>query len=376
VFDGEAGIFDDGETGGASFFSGGGVGDVLLEPENFGADGDGGIGDGRDLFGAAEDVDDVDGFGNIFEARVGFDAEDFGFVGIDGNDFVADGLEVGGDSVGRAQGIRGETDDSDGFGGAEHFGDGVRRRGSSVGAVEVHSEFDEFWTCEVMGMRGKDIRYQEAACRERRDWRRDAKMRSFARKLRGLRMMGPGGREKFVAAVETGKAARELLRGEDALGLAASESVSHRGEELDVFGGTTDRDADRFGKTHPAERTNDDAFEEEFIAEGFGVRADGDKEEIGFAGDGREAESAESIVEALPFLAIDFDGATDVFAVIESGECGGLTDIGDIEGSTKLVHFGNKGRMANAVADAEPREAVDFGKSAQGEDVVVLAEEF
>lgn len=91
VFDEEAGIFDDGETCGASFFGGGGVRDVLLEPEDFGTDGDGGIGDGRDVFRAAEDVDDVDGFGNVFEAGIGLAAEDFGFVGIHGNDFIAHG---------------------------------------------------------------------------------------------------------------------------------------------------------------------------------------------------------------------------------------------------------------------------------------------
>ena len=76
------------------------VGDFLLEPEGFGVDGDGGIGDGRNFFGAAENVDDVDGFGDVFEARIGFLAEDFGFVGIDGNDVVTGGLEVGGDFVG------------------------------------------------------------------------------------------------------------------------------------------------------------------------------------------------------------------------------------------------------------------------------------
>jgi len=105
------------------------------------------------------------------------------------------------------------------------------------------------------------------------------------------------------------------------------------------------------------------------------VRTDGDEKEIGFAGDGEEAKSAEPVVEAMPLLAVDFDGATDVFDVIESSECGRLADIGDIEGSAKLVHFGDKGGVADAVTDAEPREAVDFGKSAQREDVVVLAEE-
>jgi hypothetical protein len=140
VFDEEAGVFDDGETCGASLFGGGGVRDVLLEPENLGADGDGGIGDGRDFFGAAEDIDDVDGFGNVLKASVGLDAEDLGLVGIHGNNFVADGLEVGGDSVGRAKGIGGEADDGDGLGGAEDFGDGVSRRRTSVGAVEVHRD--------------------------------------------------------------------------------------------------------------------------------------------------------------------------------------------------------------------------------------------
>jgi hypothetical protein len=34
------------------------------------------------------------------------------------------------------------------------------------------------------------IRHWEAALRERKDWRRNGKVRSFARKLRGLRMTG------------------------------------------------------------------------------------------------------------------------------------------------------------------------------------------
>jgi len=36
---------------------------------------------------------------------------------------------------------------------------------------------------------------------------------------------------------------------------------------------------------------------EELVGEGFGVRADLDEEEIGFAGDGVEAEAAEFVVE-------------------------------------------------------------------------------
>ena len=121
----EAGILDDQEAGGVRFGGRFGVGNSLLEPQRFGADRDGGIGDGGNVLCAAEDVDDVDGKWNVFEAGVGFFAEDFGFVGIDGDDFVAGTLEVGRDFVGRSSGVRGETDDGNGFGGAEEIKDRV-----------------------------------------------------------------------------------------------------------------------------------------------------------------------------------------------------------------------------------------------------------
>ena len=101
-------------------------------------DGDSGIGYGRNFFGAAENVDDVDGDGDVFEARIGFLAKDFGFVGIDGDDGVTGGLEVGGDFVRGAARIRGKTDDGDGFGLAEEIGDGVGSGGSVGGEMDLH----------------------------------------------------------------------------------------------------------------------------------------------------------------------------------------------------------------------------------------------
>jgi len=115
---------------------------------------------------------------------------------------------------------------------------------------------------------------------------------------------------------------------------------------------------------------------EEFIAEGFGVGADGNEEEIGFAGNGGKAEFAEFVEEASAFGAIHFDRTADVFGIVESGEGGGLAHTGDVEGSAELVHFGDERGMADTIADAETGEAIDFGEGAQGEDVVVLAEEF
>jgi hypothetical protein len=141
VFHEKAGVFDDREAGGVSFRGCRGVGNSLLEPEDFGADGDGGVREQGNIFGAAEDVDDVDGFGNVFEARVGSLAEDFGFVGIDGNDLVPGGLEVGGDGVGGTETIGGEADDGDGLQGAKDVGDGVGERRDVGGKVKKHEHW-------------------------------------------------------------------------------------------------------------------------------------------------------------------------------------------------------------------------------------------
>src|SRR5208283_5659316 len=119
-------------------------------------------------------------------------------------------------------------------------------------------------------------------------------------------------------------------------------------------------DADGVGKTHPAERTNDDAFVEEIVGEGFGVRTDLDEKEIGFAGDGIQAEAAEFIVEAFAFDAVHCAGALDMIAIVEGSEGGGLANTGDVEGSAELVHFGDESGMTDAVADAESCEAINL----------------
>lgn len=162
MFDEEAGVFDDGEASDAGFFGGSGVRDALLEPEDFGADGNGGIGDRRYALGTAKDVDDVDGLGDVFEAGIGCLAEHFAFVGIDGDDAIADGLEIGGDFVGGTAGIRGETDDGDGFGLAEDLRDGVGGSGMVVGEMEDHGD-----SMMKMGRRIEEIGIRE----KRKKWK-------------------------------------------------------------------------------------------------------------------------------------------------------------------------------------------------------------
>jgi len=107
MFDEDAGVFDYEEAGSAGFGGGVLVFDSLLHPDNFCADGDGAVDDGRDVFGAAKDVDnfDVVRFWNVFEAWVGFFAEHCGFVGIYGDDAVAGGLYVLSDAETGAPGI-------------------------------------------------------------------------------------------------------------------------------------------------------------------------------------------------------------------------------------------------------------------------------
>jgi len=165
---------------------------------------------------------------------------------------------------------------------------------------------------------------------------------------------------------------------EDGVGGGAEAELSggQGQDELGVFGGGADGNADGFGETHPAHGADDNAFVKEFVAEGFAVGTNGDKEEIGFARDGSEAEVAKFFKEAVTFGAVGFDGTADVVVVVQSGKGSGLADASDIERSPELVHFGDECGMADAVADAKTGEPVNLGKCAESEDVVVFAEEF
>ena len=141
VFDEEAGVLDNEEAGGVGFGGGFSVRNSLLEPERCGMDGNGGIGDGGNVLGAAKDVDNVDRAWNILEASVGFFTEDFGLVGIDGDDSVAGALEVGSDLMGRAARVGGESDNGDGFGGAEEIEDGIRRWRGVIRDLNEHVDW-------------------------------------------------------------------------------------------------------------------------------------------------------------------------------------------------------------------------------------------
>jgi len=138
VFEEDAGVFYREESGGASGFAGGGVDDTELKPDGFGVNCDRGVDDRVNFFAAAENVDDVDGIGDVFEARIAFLTEHFPFVGIDGNDAVADRLEVGGNFVAGAGSIGRETDNSDGFCEAEKIENGIGRGWVVVGEINFH----------------------------------------------------------------------------------------------------------------------------------------------------------------------------------------------------------------------------------------------
>ena len=102
----------------AGFGAGGGflMDDSLLDPEVGEAELEHLFDDGWNEFGKTEDVDDVGLDGEIGEAGVGLFAEDVWDGGVDGVDFVAALLHVGGDVVAGLRCDVGEADDGDGAG--------------------------------------------------------------------------------------------------------------------------------------------------------------------------------------------------------------------------------------------------------------------
>lgn len=125
VFDHDAAVHDDVEAGGGGYLRGFLVFDAELEPERLGADLDGLAGDFRGLVGAAEDVDEVDGAGNVEKRGVGRLAKNLFLLGVDGDDLVADFLKGLGDAEAGAGGVGAESDDGDGAGLAEDFFEGA-----------------------------------------------------------------------------------------------------------------------------------------------------------------------------------------------------------------------------------------------------------
>ena len=85
----DAGVHHDHQP--AALRAGRGVlaGDAGLQPQRLGADRDGFVGDGRRVFRAAEDVDDVDALGDVDERRIRLLAENLGLARVDGNDAIA-----------------------------------------------------------------------------------------------------------------------------------------------------------------------------------------------------------------------------------------------------------------------------------------------
>lgn len=140
VLDEDAGVFNYEKAGGAGFGGCCGVGDSLLHPDDFGADFDGAVDYRRDVSGAAEDVDDFDvvGWRDVFEARVGFFSEDFGFVGIYGDDAIAGGLHVLGNTEAGSRGPGRKADDRDGIEVFQDVGDDVGAVREVIGERDVH----------------------------------------------------------------------------------------------------------------------------------------------------------------------------------------------------------------------------------------------
>ena len=88
-----------------------------LHPDHLGADGDGIVDDGRHLVAGAEDIDHVDGLGNVAQAGIGHLAQQrlAGDAGIDRNDAIALALQIFHDEVARPIPVRRGADQRDGL---------------------------------------------------------------------------------------------------------------------------------------------------------------------------------------------------------------------------------------------------------------------
>ena len=103
------------------------VDDAFLEPEARDFEADDVLNDGGDVFGGAEDVDEVDfrvsSEGGV-QVGVRFFAEDAVDGRVDGDDAVALGLHEAGDAEGGAALTVGEADDGDSVGAVENLANG------------------------------------------------------------------------------------------------------------------------------------------------------------------------------------------------------------------------------------------------------------
>src|SRR6266849_6341220 len=108
-------------------------------------------------------------------------------------------------------------------------------------------------------------------------------------------------------------------RGHLAFSRAPGEQAAHDLEQLVIFAGDANRDANRFGKAHPTEWPHDDAFVQQFIAQLLRFGADVDKNKIGMAGHGTQSELRQALGESRSFGGVFRDRTAHVFGVIQSG---------------------------------------------------------
>src|SRR5260370_39337257 len=91
-------------------------------------------------------------------------------------------------------------------------------------------------------------------------------------------------------------------------------------EQLIIFAGDADRDANRFRKAHPTEWPHDDAFVQQFVAKLLRFRANVDKNKIGMAGHGTQSELRQALGEPRSFGGVFRDRTAHVLGVLQSAE--------------------------------------------------------
>ncbi len=157
MFDQQTSVFDRDESGGAGFFRGRGIFNALLEPKKLCANVDSTLCDRRNVFGTAENVNQIHFFWDIFQAGIRFFAQDFGFVGIYRDDAIAGRLQILGYTKTRTHGIGREANDGNGLGVTKDIGDRV----GGANALHLVGEFSWAFDADCYGVVNKEAKSKD-----------------------------------------------------------------------------------------------------------------------------------------------------------------------------------------------------------------------
>src|SRR5215472_8836848 len=151
------------------------------------------------------------------------------------------------------------------------------------------------------------------------------------------------------------------------LSLALCHHASERRRQLVVLFRSAHRNANRFGKSHPAERAYNHAEMQQFVANCFCLRPHVHKHEICFALHRPEAQIRQLFAKTRSLSPIHFNTSCHVRVILQRRQRRGLRDARGVERRAQLVHGLQQFRLPNRVPNAKSRQSKHFRKRPQNQ---------